>query len=55
MLKSTLAVLAVAAATVLTAGYQHNQTDPEFLAFSPQRPSLAEITDGTSNTMLFGE
>ena len=31
--------------------YQHNQTDLEFLAFSP----VASIQDGTSNTIMFGE
>ena len=47
--------------------YQHNQTDLEFLASSPQRPgsegfSLGSngalavgVTDGTSNTIMFGE
>jgi hypothetical protein len=47
--------------------YQHNQTDPEFLAFSPQRPGsegfwlgsndalAAIVTDGTSNTIAFAE
>ena len=67
MFKSTLAVLAVAGAMLATAGpagaaitynghagYQHNQTDLEFLAFSPQAPGLADISDGTSNTMMFG-
>ena len=29
--------------------YQHNQTDHEFLALA------ASVTDGTSNTMMFGE
>jgi hypothetical protein len=28
--------------------YQHNQTDPEFLA-------AASVSDGTSNTAMFGE
>ena len=47
--------------------YQHNQTDLEFLAFSPQGPGsdgvrrgsndapAAGVTDGTSNTIAFGE
>jgi hypothetical protein len=35
--------------------YQHNQTDLEFLAFSPQGPGSEGITDGTSNTIAFGE
>jgi hypothetical protein len=47
--------------------YQHNQTDVEFLRFSPQRPGsegfwlgsndalAAGVTDGTSNTIMFGE
>ena len=46
--------------------YQHNQTDREFLAFSPQGPGsdgfrpgsaaapVAGVTDGTSNTIAFG-
>jgi hypothetical protein len=46
--------------------YQHNQTDLEFLAFSPQGSGskgfrlgstdalVAGITDGTSNTIMFG-
>jgi hypothetical protein len=32
--------------------YQHNQTDLEFLAVPPH---AAGITDGTSNTISFGE
>jgi hypothetical protein len=47
--------------------YQHNQTDLEFLALSPQGPGsegvrlgsndalAAGVTDGTSNTIAFGE
>jgi hypothetical protein len=47
--------------------YQHNQTDLEFLAYSPQGPGsegvrlgsndalAAGVTDGTSNTIAFGE
>jgi hypothetical protein len=47
--------------------YQHNQTDLEFLAFSPQGPGsegfwlgsndalAAGVKDGTSNTIAFGE
>src|SRR5215213_272833 len=38
--------------------YQHNQTDLEFLAFSPQGPGsegFAGVTDGTSNTIMIGE
>jgi hypothetical protein len=47
--------------------YQHNQTDHEFLAFSPQGQGsegdwlgshdalAAGVTDGTSNTIAFGE
>ena len=47
--------------------YQHNQTDLEFLAFSPQGPGsegfwlgsndalAAGVTDGTSNTIALGE
>jgi hypothetical protein len=35
--------------------YQHNQTDLEFLAFSPQGPGSEGVTDGTSNTVMFGE
>ena len=47
--------------------YQHNQTDLEFLAFSPQGPGsegvrlgpndplAAGVTDGTSNTIMFAE
>ena len=46
--------------------YQHNQTDLEFLAFSPQGPGseglrlgptdvlVAGVQDGTSNTVMFG-
>jgi hypothetical protein len=34
--------------------YQHNQTDLEFVAFSPQGPGSESVTDGTSNTVLFG-
>ena len=46
--------------------YQHNQTDLEFLALSPQGPGsdgirlgstntpVAGIQDGTSNTVMFG-
>jgi len=34
--------------------YQHNQTDLEFLALS-NGARAAGITDGTSNTMMFGE
>ena len=32
--------------------YQHNQADPEFLAFSPRAPG---VKDGTSDTLAFGE
>jgi hypothetical protein len=47
--------------------YQHNQTDLEFLALSPQGPGsegfrlgsngalAAGVTDGTSNTIMFAE
>jgi hypothetical protein len=47
--------------------YQHNQTDLEFLAFSPKGPGsegfwlgsndalAAGVKDGTSNTIMFGE
>jgi hypothetical protein len=44
--------------------YQHDQTDLEFLAFSPQGPgsdgsglgsNAAGVADGTSNTIAFGE
>jgi opacity protein-like surface antigen len=47
--------------------YQHNQTDLEFLALSPQGPGsdgvrlgsndarAAGVQDGTSNTIAFGE
>jgi hypothetical protein len=45
--------------------YQHNQSDLEFLAFSPQAPGsegfwlgsndALGVTDGTSNTILVGE
>jgi hypothetical protein len=47
--------------------YQHNQTDLEFLALSSQRPGsggfwrgsnaalAAGVSDGTSNTIMFGE
>ena len=35
--------------------YQHNQTDLEFLALSPQAPGSEGVTDGTSNTILVGE
>jgi hypothetical protein len=52
-LKHSLAIIAVAAAGVIVynghaglGAYQHNQTDPEFLA--------AAIQDGTSNTIVFG-
>ena len=46
--------------------YQHNQTDLEFLAFSPHGPSsegfrlgstnvlVTGVQDGTSNTVMFG-
>jgi hypothetical protein len=46
--------------------YQHNQTNLEFLAFSPPGPGsegfrlrssdalTASVTDGTSNTIMFG-
>ena len=46
--------------------YQHNQTDLEFLALSPQGPGseglrlgptdvlVAGVQDGTSNTVMFG-
>jgi hypothetical protein len=46
--------------------YQHNQTDLEFLAFSPQGPGsegfrlgsthapVSGVQDGTSNTVMFG-
>lgn len=50
-LKRSLAIVAVAVAVLASAGsagaaYQHNQTDLEFAA--------AGITDGTSNTIMFG-
>ena len=47
--------------------YEHNQTDLEFLAFAPQEPDsegfwlgsndplAAGVTDGTSNTIMFGK
>jgi hypothetical protein len=35
--------------------YQHNQTDLEFLALSPQGPGSDGLHDGTSNTVMFGE
>ena len=47
--------------------YQHDQTDLEFLAFSPEQPGsegsslgsngalAAGVTDGTSNTIMAGE
>jgi hypothetical protein len=35
--------------------YQHNQTDLEFLAFSPQGPGSEGVTDGTSNTIVVGD
>ena len=35
--------------------YQHNQTDLEFLALSPQGPGSDGLHDGTSNTIMFGE
>ena len=35
--------------------YQHNQTDLEFLALSPQAPGSEGVTDGTSNTIMVGE
>jgi hypothetical protein len=35
--------------------YQHNQTDLEFLALSPQAPGSEGVTDGTSNTILVAE
>jgi hypothetical protein len=47
--------------------YQHDQTDLEFLAFSPQGPGsegfwlgsndalAASVADGTSNTIMFAE
>jgi Protein of unknown function (DUF1559) len=47
--------------------YQHNQTDLEVVALSPQGPGsegfwlgsndalAAGVTDGTSNTIMFGE
>ena len=50
-----------------SSAYQHNQTDLEFPAVSPQRPGsegfslgsngalAAGVTDGTSNTIMFGE
>ena len=51
MLKRTFAIVAVTAGVLVAAGpasaaYQHHQTDPEF---------LATVTDGTSNTIMFGE
>ena len=50
-LKHSLAIVAVAVGVLASAGpagaaYQHNQTDLEF---------AAGITDGTSNTIIFGE
>ena len=49
--KRSLAIVAVAVGVLASAGpagaaYQHNQTDLEF---------AARITDGTSNTISFGE
>jgi hypothetical protein len=52
--------VAVAAGLLAAAGpagasvYQHNQTDLEFLVSSPGAKG-AGITDGTSNTVVFGE
>jgi hypothetical protein len=37
-----------------SSAYQHNQTDLEFLALSPQGPGTNGIHDGTSNTVMFG-
>ena len=34
--------------------YQHNQTDLELLAFSSHPAVAAGVTDGTSNTIMFG-
>ena len=53
-------------AGLTASAYQHDQTDLELLAFSPQRPGsegfslgsngalAAGVTDGTSNTIMFG-
>jgi hypothetical protein len=71
-LKHALATAAVAAgllaaagpASAATSAYQHNQTDLELLASSPQRTGsdgfwlgsndALSVTDGTSNTIAFG-
>ena len=58
---ATLAAAAPAGAVIynghagLGASFQHNQTDLEFLALSPQAPGSEGVTDGTSNTIMVGE
>jgi Protein of unknown function (DUF1559) len=68
-LKHCLASVVVAGllAAPASSAHQHNQTDLELLAFSPQGPGsdgfwlgsndalAAAVTDGTSNTIAFGE
>jgi hypothetical protein len=59
--KHSLATVAVGAgllaydghAALGASAYQHNGNDLEFLAVSPHSP--AGVTDGTSNTIAFGE
>jgi hypothetical protein len=64
ILKHSLATVAVGAGLLAYDGhaalgasvYQHNANDLEFLAVSPQGPPrAANITDGPSNTVAFGE
>jgi hypothetical protein len=62
-LKHSLATVAVSAGLLTAAGsasagvsvYQHNQTDLEFLAVSPQGRGSEGFADGMSNTVMFGE